>query len=89
MSPSRFNLAAFHLIPNTHSAIFDKMAYFMTVVTIELILLRSSTSYSGVSNIRAGMKSSSSMIIEVCLTPPVDLISIRIITIGISREHLA
>ena len=56
--------------------LIDKMAYFLTVVTTKLILVRSSTSYSGASNIRAGMKSYSSMIVEVCLTSPVALISI-------------
>ena len=65
------------------------MAYFMTVVTMELILVRSPTSYFGVSNIRACMKYSSSTIVEVCLTSPIGLISIRIITFGISRGALA
>ena len=79
MFPSWLNLAAVFLISNVLFAIFDEMAYFLTVVTMKLILVRSSTSYSGVSNIRAGMKSTFSMIDEFCLTSPVVLISIQMI----------
>ena len=65
------------------------MAYFLTVVATKHILVRSPTSYAGASNIRAGMKSASSMIDEFCLTFPVVLISIGMIIIGISGGALA
>ena len=62
-----------------------KWHVFMSVVTMKLILVRSSTSYSGTSNIRAGMNSSLFyMIVEIYLTFPLPLISFRIIIIGIS-----
>ena len=83
MSLSRLNLAAF-LISNAFSAIFYEMAYFLTAVTMKLILVRSCTSYSGMSVIRAGMKSPSATIVEFCLIFPVALISIKMIIIGIS-----
>ena len=64
------------LICNALSVILDKMAYFVTVVMMKLILIRRSTSYSGASNFRVGMTSASSTIVKVCLTSPVALISI-------------
>ena len=65
------------------------MAYFLTVVTMKLILVRSSTSYSGVSNIKAGMKSTSSKIDEFCLISPAILTSIQMIINGILGGALA
>ena len=56
---------------------------------MKVIHLRSSTSYSGASNIRAGIKSISSTIDEFCLASPVVLISIWMIITGILGGALA